>query len=81
MLFYVGYNTAVMSGNLETLFIGWEILGVSSFLLIAFYRERFLPVRNAMKVFSVYRIGDIALITCYLDDSPSLASRTLLFCN
>jgi NADH-quinone oxidoreductase subunit L len=62
MLFYVGYNTAVMSGNLETLFIGWEILGVSSFLLIAFYRERFLPVRNAMKVFSVYRIGDIALL-------------------
>jgi len=62
LLFYVGYNMAVLSGNLETLFIGWEILGVSSFLLIAFYRERYLPVRNAVKVFSIYRIGDVGLV-------------------
>jgi NADH:ubiquinone oxidoreductase subunit 5 (subunit L)/multisubunit Na+/H+ antiporter MnhA subunit len=43
LLFYLGYNLAVFSGNLETLFIGWEILGISSFLLIAFYRDRYLP--------------------------------------
>ena len=40
LLFYLGYNAVVFSGNLETLFIGWEILGISSFLLIAFYRDR-----------------------------------------
>lgn len=62
LLFYLGYNITVYSGNLETLFIGWEILGICSFLLIAFYRERFLPVRNALKVFTVYRIGDVGLI-------------------
>jgi NADH:ubiquinone oxidoreductase subunit 5 (subunit L)/multisubunit Na+/H+ antiporter MnhA subunit len=62
MLFYLGYTIAVMAGNLETLFIGWEVLGVSSFLLIAFYRERYLPVRNAVKVFSIYRIGDVGLV-------------------
>ena len=62
LLFYIGYNTAIFSGNLETLFIGWEILGISSFLLIAFYRERYLPVKNAVKVFSIYRIGDVGLI-------------------
>ncbi len=62
LFFYVGYNMAIFSGNLETLFIGWEILGISSFLLIAFYRERYLPVKNAVKVFSIYRIGDIGLI-------------------
>ncbi|HTF22059.1 MAG TPA: proton-conducting transporter membrane subunit [Chryseolinea sp.] len=62
LFFYVGYNLVIFSGNLETLFIGWEILGISSFLLIAFYRERYLPVKNAVKVFSVYRIGDIGLI-------------------
>jgi len=44
------------------LFIGWEILGISSFLLIAFYRDRYLPVKNAVKVFSIYRIGDVGLI-------------------
>lgn len=62
LFFYLGYTITVLSGNLETLFMGWEILGVSSFLLIAFYRDRYLPVKNAVKVFSVYRIGDIGII-------------------
>ncbi len=62
LFFYIGYNLTIFSGNFETLFIGWEILGISSFLLIAFYRDRYLPVKNAIKVFSVYRIGDVGLI-------------------
>jgi NADH:ubiquinone oxidoreductase subunit 5 (subunit L)/multisubunit Na+/H+ antiporter MnhA subunit len=62
LFFYAGFNITICSGNFETLFIGWEILGISSFLLIAFYRNRFLPVKNAIKVFSVYRLGDIGLL-------------------
>jgi NADH-quinone oxidoreductase subunit L len=62
MFFYMGYNVVVLAGNLETLFIGWEILGIASFLLIAFYRERYLPVKNAIKVFSIYRMGDVGII-------------------
>lgn len=62
MFFFIGYNITVLAGNFETLFMGWEILGISSFLLIAFYRDRYLPVKNAIKVFSVYRIGDVGLI-------------------
>jgi NADH-quinone oxidoreductase subunit L len=62
MFFYLGYNITVLAGNIETMFIGWEILGMSSFLLIAFYRDRYLPVKNAVKVFSIYRIGDLGLI-------------------
>ncbi len=62
LFFYAGYTLTIFAGNLETLFIGWEVLGISSFLLIAFYRDRYLPVKNAVKVFSVYRIGDVGLI-------------------
>jgi len=62
LFFYSGYVLTVIAGNLETLFVGWEILGITSFLLIAFYRDRYLPVKNAVKVFSVYRIGDIGII-------------------
>jgi len=62
LFFYLAYNFTVLSGNFETLFIGWEMLGISSFLLIAFYRERYLPVRNAVKVFSIYRIGDVGIL-------------------
>lgn len=62
MLFYAGYSITVIAGNIETLFLGWELLGLSSFLLIAFYRNRYLPVKNAVKVFSIYRIGDVGII-------------------
>jgi NADH:ubiquinone oxidoreductase subunit 5 (subunit L)/multisubunit Na+/H+ antiporter MnhA subunit len=62
LFFYAGYNIAVFAGNMETLFIGWEILGIASFLLIAFYRNRYLPVKNAVKVFSIYRIADVGLL-------------------
>ncbi len=62
LFFYLGYNITIFSGNFETLFIGWEMLGISSFLLIAYYRDRYLPVKNAIKVFSIYRLGDVGLI-------------------
>ncbi|UPT68453.1 MAG: hypothetical protein M0D57_07415 [Sphingobacteriales bacterium JAD_PAG50586_3] len=62
MFFFVGYNIAIFAGNFETLFMGWEVLGISSFLLIAFYRNRYLPVKNAVKVFSIYRVGDVGIL-------------------
>ena len=62
LMFFVAYNLVIFSGNFETLFTGWEILGICSFLLIGFYHDRYLPVRNSLKVISVYRLGDICLI-------------------
>ena len=62
LLFFFGYNVTVFAGNFETLFIGWEFLGITSFLLIAFYRDRYLPVKNALKTISLYRLGDICII-------------------
>jgi len=62
LLFLTGYNIIIFSGNFETLFVGWEAIGLSSFLLIAFYRNRYLPVKNGLKVLSIYRLSDIALI-------------------
>jgi formate hydrogenlyase subunit 3/multisubunit Na+/H+ antiporter MnhD subunit len=62
LLFFMSYNMVIFSGNFETLFMGWEILGVCSFLLIAFYRDRYLPVKNGLKVISLYRLGDVCLI-------------------
>ncbi|MBC7904253.1 MAG: hypothetical protein H7Y27_12560, partial [Gemmatimonadaceae bacterium] len=62
LLFFTGYNIVIFSGNFETLFIGWEFLGISSFLLISFYRDRYLPVKNAMKVISLYRMSDVCLL-------------------
>lgn len=62
LLFFSGLGLIVFAGNFETLFIGWELIGMTSFLLIAFYRDRYLPVKNALKVFSLYRIADACLL-------------------
>ena len=62
LFFATGYNLIIFAGNFETLFIGWEIKGLCSFLLIAFYRKRYLPVKNAFKTVSYYRISDLSII-------------------
>ncbi|HEX6461766.1 MAG TPA: proton-conducting transporter membrane subunit [Candidatus Saccharimonadales bacterium] len=62
LLFFIGLSLIILAGNFEVLFVGWELIGISSVLLIAFYRDRFLPAQNALKVFSVYRIGDAFLL-------------------
>jgi NADH:ubiquinone oxidoreductase subunit 5 (subunit L)/multisubunit Na+/H+ antiporter MnhA subunit len=62
LLFASAYNFIILAGNFETLFIGWEIKGVCSFILIAFYRSRYLPVKNAFKAVSNYRISDVSLM-------------------
>ncbi len=62
LLFFIGLTLIILAGNFEVLLLGWEFIGISSVLLIAFYRDRFLPARNALKVFSVYRIADAFLL-------------------
>lgn len=62
LLFFVGLALVILSGNFDVLFLGWEWIGISSFLLIGYYRDRFLPVRNALKVFSLYRIADVLMV-------------------
>jgi len=62
-LFVTGMLLVALAGNVEVLFIGWEFVGLSSALLVAFFLERPAPVSNALRVFSVYRISDAALLS------------------
>ncbi len=62
LFFFSGLNLVICAGNFETMFLGWEVIGISSFLLIGFYRERYLPVKNAIKVVSLFRLSDIMLM-------------------
>jgi NADH-quinone oxidoreductase subunit L len=60
--FVFGLIMVILAGSIDTLFAGWEIVGVSSFLLIAFYRHRPQPVRNALRAYTIYRFCDIGLL-------------------
>ncbi|MDD2724030.1 MAG: proton-conducting transporter membrane subunit [Methylovulum sp.] len=60
--FAFGLNMVILAGSIDMLFAGWEIVGISSFLLIAFYRHRVQPVRNALRAYTVYRFCDIGLL-------------------
>lgn len=61
-LFVLGMIVTSLAGTIETLFAGWEMVGLSSALLVAFYHERQAPVRNGLRVWAVYRISDAALL-------------------
>ena len=60
--FVFGLNLIVLSGSIDMLFAGWEVVGISSFLLIAFYRHRPQPVRNALRAYTIYRFCDVGLL-------------------
>jgi len=61
-LFVLGMIVTSLAGTIETLFTGWELVGLSSALLVAFYHERRSPVQNGLRVWSVYRLSDAALL-------------------
>lgn len=61
-MFMLGMIVTSLAGTIETLFAGWELVGLSSALLVAFYHERPSPVRNGLRVWCVYRISDAALL-------------------
>lgn len=65
-VFLLGMVVAALAGTIETLFLGWELVGLSSALLVAFFHERSAPVFNAMRIWSVYRIVDAAFLIAAL---------------
>ncbi len=61
-LFLLGMVVASLAGTIETLFTGWELVGLSSALLVAYFQERPAPARNGLWVWTNYRISDAALL-------------------
>jgi NAD(P)H-quinone oxidoreductase subunit 5 len=61
-LFAFGSLLAFAAGSFDLLVGGWEMVGITSVLLIAFFQQREAPVENALRVFAVYRACDIGLL-------------------
>jgi NADH-quinone oxidoreductase subunit L len=52
----------VMGGNLPLLFVGWEGVGLCSYLLIGYWYKRASASAAGLKAFVVNRVGDAGLI-------------------
>jgi NADH:ubiquinone oxidoreductase subunit 5 (subunit L)/multisubunit Na+/H+ antiporter MnhA subunit len=61
-LFGLGDSLTVLSGSMEMLYSAWELIGLSSALLIAFFHDREGPVRNGLYAFVAYRLSDLGLV-------------------
>ena len=61
-LFAFGMFTLVVSDNLLTLFVGWEIMGLCSYLLIGFWYGKPSARNAAVKAFMTTRVGDVFML-------------------
>lgn len=62
LLFLAGMLLIVLAGNVILTFVGWELCGVSSWLLIGYAYERPQATDNALYAFITNRIGDAGFI-------------------
>ncbi len=81
-LFAFGMYTLVVSDNLLTLFVGWEIMGLCSYLLIGFWFGKESARDAAKKAFMTTRIGDVFMLLgiAYLyAETGTLSFRAILY--
>ncbi|SFK33559.1 NADH-quinone oxidoreductase subunit L [Geodermatophilus ruber] len=60
-LFVAAMLLLVLGDNFVVLYVGWEGVGLASYLLIAFWHERPAAATAAKKAFIMNRVGDVGL--------------------
>ena len=65
-LFTASMLGLVLSSNIIQLYVFWELVGVSSYLLIGFWHERPAAAAAAKKAFIITRIGDVGFLIAIL---------------
>jgi NADH-quinone oxidoreductase subunit L len=83
-----GVMAVSFAGSLELVVFGWELVGIASALLIAFFHDRPTAVRHGFQAFATYRVCDFGIIaaltwlhhtagTAGLTDAPGFGWRVL----
>jgi NADH-quinone oxidoreductase subunit L len=85
-LFMVSMLLLVLADNFLVVFVAWELVGLSSYLLIGFWKQKRVAALAAKKAFLVNRIGDVGFAlgimaifvnTGTLDIRQSIAALTV----
>ncbi|MDE0610498.1 MAG: NADH-quinone oxidoreductase subunit L [Anaerolineaceae bacterium] len=81
-LFAGAMLTLVVADNLLLLFVGWEVMGLCSYLLIGFWFEKESASAAAVKAFTTTRVADVimllGIVYLYLE-TGTLSFREILY--
>jgi NADH-quinone oxidoreductase subunit L len=81
-LFAGAMLTLVVADNLLLLFVGWEVMGLCSYLLIGFWYEKDTAYKAAIKAFTTTRVADVLMLLgiAYLyAETGTLSFREILY--
>jgi NADH-quinone oxidoreductase subunit L len=81
-LFAGAMLTLVVADNLLLLFVGWEIMGLCSYMLIGFWFEKESAYKAAIKAFTTTRVADVIMLLgiAYLYfETGTLSFREILY--
>ncbi|MEY4702027.1 MAG: hypothetical protein RL326_2214 [Pseudomonadota bacterium] len=65
-IFLVGVHAIFLGAGLPTIYIGWELIGITSALLISFFSFRKQTVANSLRAFWAYRVTDTGILVATL---------------
>lgn len=65
-LFIVSMVLVVLSSNWMLLLLSWELLGISSFFLIGYYKQKPVALKSSIKAFIFNKISDLFLLISFI---------------
>ncbi|HPR63532.1 MAG TPA: NADH-quinone oxidoreductase subunit L [Thermoanaerobaculia bacterium] len=75
-LFMVAMLILILADNFLLMFVGWEGVGLCSYLLIGFFFKETWPADSGMKAFIVNRIGDFGFLLAIFTIMGAFGSLT-----
>lgn len=71
----------VLANNAFTLYLGWELIGITSFFLINFWSQKMSTLKAGFKAFSFNKFSDCCLLVFIVIFMDQLHSTNILFFN
>jgi NADH:ubiquinone oxidoreductase subunit 5 (subunit L)/multisubunit Na+/H+ antiporter MnhA subunit len=80
-LFMMSMCILVIGGNLFVLFLGWELIGLTSFFLINFWSTKIATLKAAFKAFLFNKISDLGILVFIILNLVMLGESNILVLN
>ncbi len=80
-LFMISMCILVLGGNLFVLFLGWELIGLTSFFLINFWSTKISTLKAAFKAFIFNKISDLGLLIFIIANIFIIGETNILILN